>query len=323
MRAAWVFVCFLCAVLARDLRQEFDSYKTQFSKSYATEEEHEQRFEIFVNAVNRIEAKNEQSQGQGAVFGLNKFSDMAHDEWKAKYLSNVPRSTSERIVPKPHGAAPQSLDWRTKGLVTAVKNQEQCGSCWAFSATETIESGYMKAKNLVNTTFAPLAPQQIVDCDNTDGGCDGGNPDTAYEYVISAGGQDVASAYPYTGTDGTCAFKPAAIGAKISGWAWACTEEDESTLMKNVAEQGPLSICVDAQNWQDYTGGVMSGWQCAWINVLDHCVQAVGYDLTDSSNQFWIVRNSWGTDWGEMGYIRLQYGDNTCGLTNEASYVKI
>jgi C1A family cysteine protease len=271
--------------------------------------------------VNRIEAKNKQSQGQGAVFGLNKFSDMAHDEWKAKYLSNVPRSTSERPVPQPTGVqAPQSLDWRTSGVVTAVKNQKQCGSCWAFSATETIESSWMMANNVTNITFAPLAPQQIVDCDNMDGGCDGGNPYTAYQYVMSAGGLDKESAYPYTGNDGPCEFKPASVGAKITGWKYACGEEDEKTLLNNVASKGPLSICVDAQNWQDYTGGVMSGWQCAWINVLDHCVQAVGYDL-NASTQYWLVRNSWGTDWGESGYIRLSYGDNTCGLTNEATYV--
>jgi len=319
-------VCLLGLVSARDLLQEFESYKVQFAKSYATDEEQEQRFQNFVNAVNRIDAKNEQSQGEGATFGLNKFSDMSTEEFHAQYLSKVPASKTpahQRKVVAHNVDAPSSVDWRPKGVVTAVKNQEQCGSCWAFSATETIESAWMMAKKVYNTSFAPLAPQQIVDCDNSDDGCNGGNPYTAYEYVISAGGLDKESAYPYTGTDGSCAFKASAIGASISKWAYACDEEDEETLKTNVATVGPLSICVDAQNWQDYTGGVMTGWQCAWLNVLDHCVQAVGYDVTDSSNPFWIVRNSWGTDWGEVGYIRLQYGDNTCGLTNEATYVVI
>jgi len=324
MNNLWVFVvCFLACVLARDFRQEFASYKAQFGKTYAVEEE-EQRFENFINAVNRIEAKNEQSAGQGATFGLNKFSDLSVEEFRTTYLSKVP--ASERSQQRSHKIgveAPSSVDWRPKGVVSAVKNQEQCGSCWAFSATETIESAWMISKKVQNTTFAPLAPQQIVDCDNSDDGCNGGNPYTAYEYVISAGGLDKSSAYPYTGVDGTCAFKSSAVGATISTWHYACDEDDEETLKSNVANVGPLSICVDAQNWQDYTSGVMSGWQCAWVNVLDHCVQAVGYDLTDSSNPFWIVRNSWGESWGEAGYIRLEYGDNACGLTNEATYVVV
>jgi C1A family cysteine protease len=317
----FAFVCFLFTASARDLRQEFDAYKTQFSKYY-TAEEHEVRFENFVNSINRIEAKNTLSQGEGATFGLNKFSDMTTEEWKGKYLSKVPTTSGDRNVVAPKVQAPSTLDWRKSDVVTKVKNQEQCGSCWAFSATETIESAWMMAKKVTNLTFAPLAPQQIVDCDNSDGGCNGGNPYTAYEYVISAGGLDKESAYPYTGTDGTCAFKQSQIGATISKWHYACEEEDEATLKNNVYSAGPLSICVDAANWQDYTGGIMSGWQCAWINELDHCVQAVGYD-TSSSSPYWLVRNSWGTDWGELGYIRLQYGDNTCGLTNEATYVVV
>jgi len=219
-------------------------------------------------------------------------------------------------------AEPQVLDWRTSGVVTAVKNQEQCGSCWAFSATETIESAWMLAKNIKVGSFAPLGPQQIVDCDNSDGGCNGGNPPTAYEYVIGAGGQETEKAYPYTGEDGSCKFNAAYVESKISAWSYACDEYDETTLKKNVATKGPLSICVDAANWQYYTSGVMTAWECAWVNELDHCVQAVGYDMT-ASTPYWLVRNSWGTSWGESGYIKLAYGDNTCGLTNEATYVTV
>jgi len=315
---------FFLAVSARDLVKEFEAYKRQFNKVYSSEE-HETRFQNFVVSINRIDAKNEQSAGEGAQFGLNKFSDMSTEEWASTYLSKIPENPKRRPVvsPKVGAAVPDSIDWRNQGMVTKVKNQEQCGSCWAFSATETIESAWMKKKMITNTSMPPLAPQQIVDCDTSDDGCNGGNPYTAYIYVIGQGGLDKEVDYPYTGQDGNCAFKSGDVGATISNWHYACSQEDESELKTNVANVGPLSICVDAQNWQDYTGGVMSGWQCAWINLLDHCVQAVGYDLTDSSNPFWIVRNSWGTDWGENGYIRLQYGDNTCGLTNEATYVVV
>jgi len=323
MRLVFLALFFL-AVSARDLAKEFEAYKVKFNKVYASDEEHEMRFQNFVSSINRIEAKNVQSAGEGAQFGLNKFSDMSTEEWSSKYLSKVPENPkrTKAVTPKVD-AAPNSVDWRKQGLVTKVKNQEQCGSCWASSATETIESAWMKSKKITNTTMPPLSPQQIVDCDDSDDGCNGGNPYTAYIYVINQGGLDKEVDYPYTGQDGNCAFKRGDVGATISNWHYACSQEDESELKQNVATVGPLSICVDAQNWQDYTGGVMSGWQCAWINLLDHCVQAVGYDLTNSNNPFWIVRNSWGTDWGENGYIRLQYGDNTCGLTNEATYVVV
>jgi C1A family cysteine protease len=312
---------FLLVTFARDLRKEFDDWKQIHSKTYIGEE-HEKRFSNFVASIKRIENLNKQSHGN-AQFGLNLFSDMSPEEFRATHLLppiQPAEENREDVSPLIGVQAPSSLDWRNMGVVTAVKNQKQCGSCWAFSATETIESAWMLAKGIKNTTFAPLAPQQIVDCDDFDDGCNGGNPPTAYQYVISAGGQDTEASYPYTGQDGHCAFRPDKVEAKISSWKYACNEDDEVTLKNNVATQGPLSICVDAANWQDYTSGIMTAWQCAWINILDHCVQAVGYDLT-TSNPYWLVRNSWSTQWGEKGYIRLSYGQNTCGLTNEATYV--
>jgi len=226
-------------------------------------------------------------------------------------------------APKTSTAFPKVVDFRTTGMVTPVKNQAQCGSCWAFSATETIESAWlMKYKPTHKPPLQPLSPQQIVDCDTYDGGCDGGNPDTAYQYVISAGGIEPVKVYPYTGQDGTCAFNKSDVFTNVASWASACGWEDEATLMQNTYTYGPLSICVDAANWQDYTGGVMTAWQCAWVNELDHCVQAVGWNL-DAATPFWLVRNSWTTQWGEAGYIRLQYGHNTCGLTNQATYVQV
>jgi len=215
-------------------------------------------------------------------------------------------------------APPDKFDWRDKGGVTAVKDQQQCGSCWAFSATENIESVWMLKNGRNVTNMVPLSPQQIVDCDESDGGCNGGNPPTAYQYVIDAKGMDTNADYPYTAKDGSCNFNAQKVYAKITNWAYACNYWQEDILRASLVQNGAPSICVDAANWQDYVGGVMTGLECAWVNVLDHCVQAVGYDLT-SSAPFWIVRNSWGTDWGEKGYIRLQYGDNACGLTNEAS----
>jgi len=120
--------------------------------------------------------------------------------------------------------------------------------------------------------------------------------------------------YPYTATGGSCKFILSDVVAKITGYKFGTIPEDETTMRDNLASWAPLSICVDAPYWQDYQGGIFTEWQCDDVPALDHCVQAVGYNTT-APMPYWIVRNSWGMDWGEDGYIRLQYGTNTCGLT--------
>jgi C1A family cysteine protease len=301
----------------------FQQWYTEQGKLYDTVDEMSLRFINFKETIKRINTNNAYTdmRGSGALFGLNKFSDMTPDEFAEKILMTpfTPAAAAhkEKNMILPRITAPDTFDWRTKGAVTAVKDQGQCGSCWAFSVTENIESVWILAKGLNNATLPALAPQQIVDCDTSDLGCNGGNPPTAYDYVQSAGGLDDEKDYPYTAQDGTCAFKSADVVAKITGYKYA-TDGDEDTMKDNLASWAPLSICVDARYWQDYQSGVMTEWQCDWIVQLDHCVQAVGYDLT-SSTPFWIVRNSWGADWGENGYIRLQYGANTCGLTEEST----
>jgi len=230
----------------------------------------------------------------------------------AKHNNEVPVA-----VPRSKTNAPAAFDWRTKGAVTPVKDQEQCGSCWAFSVAETAESAYILAGK-ANASSLRVSEQQIVDCDQSDAGCDGGNPETAWQYIIGAGGLDSEASYPYQATDGTCRFKKQNVVASVSAWKYATSSYDETTLQNNLFTE-PLSICVDAANWQDYTSGVMSAWDCAWLVQLDHCVQLVGYATNDGSTPYWIVRNSWSTSWGESGYIRLEMGDNCCGLTEEAT----
>jgi len=302
----------------------FAKWKVQFNKSYATVNEEALRFNHFQASIRRITERNRPNNGKvGATFGLNHLSDLSPAEFRAKYLmprrspvADRPSVEKSRKVATP----PKVFDWRSSGKVTDVKNQEQCGSCWAFSATETIESAYMLRHGLVNNTMKPLAPQQIVDCDTSDGGCEGGNPPTAYDYVEQAGGMETEVDYPYKGVNGNCKFQASKVYANIASWAYSCGTEDEPSLLQNTYTHGASSICVDAANWQDYQSGVMTAWQCAWINQLDHCVQAVGWNL-NAATPYWSVRNSWTTQWGEQGYIRLEYGANTCGLTQEATYV--
>jgi len=213
------------------------------------------------------------------------------------------------------GDLPSSFDWGAKGAVTPVKDQGQCGSCWAFSATEAIESQWFLAGN----TLPILAPQQIVDCDKRDGGCNGGDTPTAYEYVISAGGQDTEASYPYKAKDEKCAFKPGSIGAKLKSWTYITKTKNETEMAAKLVPTGPLSICVDASTWQYYNGGVVQS-KCA--NSLDHCVMITGFrdqTVNGKAVPIWTVRNSWGADWGEQGFIWIERGKNLCGVADEVT----
>jgi C1A family cysteine protease len=297
-----------------DIETEFGKWTSNNNKVY-TPEEYQRRLATFTSNLDLIQQLNEEANG-GAIFALNKFADLTPQEFKAKYLGYQPSATPKIVeeLELSSEAVPDTFDWISKDKVTPVKNQEQCGSCWAFSATENIESVWMIAKDLTPATFKPLAPQQIVDCDKRDGGCNGGNPPTAYEYIIEAGGQDTEASYPYHAVNQACQFKPADVEAKITTYKMVSSEDAMKTATATVA---PLSICVDASQWQFYSSGVMTPSQCGGTS-LDHCVQAVGYD-TAANPPYWNVRNSWGTDWGLSGYIRLEYGHNTCGLTEETT----
>jgi len=303
----------------------FDSWAIQHGKVYEPEQR-QYRLENFKSSIKRIADLNERTgrRGVGATYGLNKFSDLTPEEFAATVLmkpfKGIPDSVKRQnmLTLKKNIASPDTFDWRSKGAVTPVKDQAQCGSCWAFSVTENVESVWMLAKGLTNETMTHLSPQQIVDCDESDAGCNGGDTPTAYDYIKSAGGLEPEKDYPYTAKDGRCSFKASDVFATISSWKYATTYWDETTLKDNLAAWAPLSICVDARYWQDYQSGVMTAYECDWIVEIDHCVQAVGYDLT-ASTPYWIVRNSWGTDWGEKGYILIEYGQNSCGLTSEAT----
>jgi C1A family cysteine protease len=295
----------------------FQAWKLKYSKAYVTDTEEAYRFKAFQQTLIRIERNNAKGN---AVFGLTKFSDLTPIEFK-QLLGYVPRNqtTNAEVFDRSGVAAPTSFDWSKTG-VTPVKDQGQCGSCWAFSIVENIESVWLINKKISPSNMPALSPQEVVDCDTSDAGCNGGDPPTAYAYVISAGGLESNSDYPYTAEDGQCSFDASKVKVTISGWKYATQSTDESAMQDALVNWGPLSICVDAEPWQDYTGGILLASQCD--TSLDHCVQAVGYDLTKST-PYWLVRNSWGTDWGEAGYIRLQYGQDTCGLADEAtsSYV--
>jgi len=184
-------------------------------------------------------------------------------------------------------------------------------------------------------TLPTLAPEQIVDCDTVDQGCNGGDTPTAFEYVTQAGGLESETDYPYTagdsGSGGTCTFDSTKVVAKISNFTWvipecldSCDKQSMSQVQTKLATVGPFAICVFAEPWQDYSGGIFNDQGCSHdAPSLDHCVQMVGYD---NGGGYWIVRNSWNTDWGEAGYIRIstkEVNGNLCGVLDEVNFANV
>jgi C1A family cysteine protease len=294
-------------------KQKWNDFKAKFGKQYAAAEEG-MRYKVFLANLARSEQLN--AIQKHATFGVTKFSDLTPAEFKSMYLMNV-TFNKEDYAKAPVWQPPKELelqqlpssfDWRNKaGVVSQVYNQEQCGSCWAFSATETIESVWA----LANHPLVSLSEQQIVDCDTTDDGCDGGWPYDAYQYVIGQGGLDTLASYPYTAEDGTCAFNAGTVAAKIKSWKWVTQSQNEQTMQQFVYSNSPISICVDAEVWQTYTGGVITAGTCG--KSIDHCVQITGWGQQSGVN-VWNIRNSWGADWGNSGYIWVQRGSDVCAL---------
>lgn len=224
---------------------------------------------------------------------------------------------------------PGKLDWTTLGATTPIKNQGNCGSCWAYSATETIESAIFMATGKLEQ----LSEQQIISCDPTDHGCAGGDVPTALDYVRRSGGLELQAEYPdtssVTGNNGNCTARTSKEVAKVTGYKFAvpkcssvwCSNQSESDLMAQLAAYGPLSITVNARIWPKYTGGILTELCTRAIFDLDHCVQLVGYDFTVPT-PYWKIRNSWGTSWGENGYIRIAMGQNRCGIADEVIAVE-
>jgi cathepsin F len=296
--------------------QQWQSWMKKYQKSYDTTDEYNRRLLIFKHNLKRYAALN--LHDDHVVHGPTQFSDLTHQEFKDLYLMKnfTGMTNSERpMLPlslSPPGGYPTSYSWVSKGATTGVYNQGQCGSCWAFSTTESIESQCA----LAGKGLKSLSMQQIVDCDTTDHGCNGGNPPTAYEYVMRAGGLDTYASYPYTGRDGACTFKPADVGEKISSWGYVTTTRNEDQMLAYTATKGPPSVCVDASNWDSYNGGVYTSSNCG--RALDHCVQIVGWTVADGMTA-WVVRNSWGTSWGYGGYLYVAMGEDACGIAQECT----
>lgn len=253
--------------------------------------------------------------------GVNNFTDLTNQEFRRLFTGY--QSTGKVPAPAIYddtdvAGLPASVDWTTKGVVTPVKNQQQCGSCWAFSTVASIEGQHaLKTGKLVS-----LSEQQLVDCSGPEGdnGCGGGLMDNGFKYVIINKGLDTEQSYPYKAIDEKCQFNPRTIGATISSYK-DVQKGSEEALQSAVANVGPVSVAIDASqmSFQLYQKGVYDEPNCSTV-FLDHGVTAVGYGSLNGKD-YWKVKNSWGESWGEKGYILMSRNKkNQCGIATQASF---
>jgi len=306
----------------------FEDFKLEFSRVYKDEAEEAFRHNIFDQSRAKVH-KHNQDKSKSWRLGINKFSDMTEAEKKTFRglhggLLHKQKLSSKRAQPfelfqdiNISDFVGVNVDWRTKGIITTPKDQGGCGSCWTFGTAETIESYYaLKYNNLIT-----LSEQQILDCTPNPndcggtGGCGGGTVELATDRIIVMGGLSLESSYPYKSGGGAnfkcdmTKFKPV---ARVDSYT-VLPSNQLAPVLAQVANNGPLAISVDASSWSDYDSGVFDGCDNTSPDI-DHAVQLVGFGTDPSHGDYWLVRNSWGTGYGESGYIRLKrYATPPCG----------
>jgi len=305
-------------------------FKAYHGKMYESPAEEMYRRMVWEQNLAYIAKHNKEAEEGKHTFilGTNKYADLNQDEWRQMTgvkFNAVERAQQRRLrgVPQfgeniPKGL-PTSVDWRKTGYVTAVKDQGQCGSCWAFSTVASTEGQHFKSTG----KLVSLSEQNLVDCSNAQGnmGCNGGLMDYGFTYIISNKGIDTEASYPYKAQDGTCMFNKANVGATLSSYV-DIPSGNETALETAIANIGPISVAIDAslQSFQLYKSGVYQPVGCS-STQLDHGVTAVGYGITNQEKKYYIVKNSWSESWGMEGYIWMpREAGNTCGIATAASY---
>lgn len=308
---------------------QFTNFQERFSKRYESIQELETRFQIFRTNLRSIILHNLDST-QNFTMGINQFTDLTPQEFKDQYVGGLKTDVGSfgcKTFSSSASGAPSSIDWRQKGAVNPVRDQGQCGSCWAFATTANAESVWA----ISSGQLLDLSEEFLVDCASGVGyfnmGCNGGQPDSALKYMIN-NGQCTESSYPYkagtTKTAGTCQ-KCTAAPVHFSS-CYDVTPKDQVSLMAAVSKQ-PVVIAIEADTryFQSYSGGILDSTACG--TTLDHAVEIVGYG-SENGKDYWTVRNSWGSSWGEQGYFRVKKTSSTndigiCGVAAEPSFLVV
>jgi len=296
----------------------FFQFVSLYNVSYDSSTVFGERFDIFVDNMRFVEQYN--AMQTSVMLGMTPFADRTPEEFQDQYRGFLGGSHATTMSCQdtytPSGASDKMVfDWREKGVVSPVKDQGQCGSCWAFATAETAESAWA-LQNSSSSSWVPLSPRQLVDCSTENAGCSGGYIDAAMRYVVDYGllPEEI---YPYTPNDGPCEIPLHNTVFRPDG-CFRVAPGNERRIRQALVERGPLVATIDADPsvFQFYIGGVIRREDCG--TDLDHAVQLVGYGAEDST-KYWIIRNSWGTGWGEQGYFRLERTDEedtdgTCGV---------
>lgn len=319
-------------IAAASASQElFQAWKEEHEVEYASQVEEVSRYGVWMKNKAFVDEHMAAYEAGEKTFtvGMNKFADLSSEEFAELYLSKVqdlsgphpPMCTASTVGA--NSTMPASADWRTANppVVTPVKDQGQCGSCWAFSTIASLESQWALAGNALTS----LSEQQLVDCSMNWGnyGCSGGLMDQGFTYIHDNNGVDTEASYPYTAQDGKCVFDPANVGTSLSS-CYDVSSGDEAALANAVQMIGPISVAIDASHmsFQLYTSGVYYEPNCS-SQFLDHGVTAVGYG-TSNGDDYFIVKNSWAATWGDNGYIMMSRNkNNNCGIATSASYPQL
>jgi len=324
----------LAVVYGKTLRFEeaeesWETFKSTHKKVYKSVEEEYERKAIYAKNLEMIQSHNVDADlGKHSFWlGINQFADMTNEEYRKTmlgYKKSARVTASSSFLAPENTAVPDTVDWRSKGYVTEVKNQGSCGSCWAFSTTGSLEGQHFRQTG----KLVSLSEQDLVDCAGPEGnaGCGGGEMNWAFEYIKKNHGIDTEECYPYEGRDDKCHYKAKCVGATVTGYV-NVTSGDENALKQAVASVGPISVAIDASSmwFQFYRSGVYDHSWCS-STQLDHGVLAVGYGTEaagwfSGKKDYWLVKNSWGGFWGSSGYIKMvRNKKNQCGVATDACY---
>ena len=297
-------------------QQEFQKFVSEFGKSYS-DSVYSTRFQAFRD--NSVFIKKFNSEQNSVVLGINKFADMTFAEFKSIYLrpkTLAPKPEAQESELENFEALPSTVDWRTQNVLTPVKDQGHCGSCWAFSSTGAMEAAWA----IKNSVVVSLSEQQLVACSGAYGnyGCDGGYAVAGFQYVIGNKGINTEANYPYLAVDSKCNTTLANVHEVTISKAGSVQAYNYMALQASVVSQ-PVSTGVEANiMWQLYQSGTLTS-NCG-VDI-NHDVLAVGYN-TEGTIPYWIVKNSWGTDWGISGFIQIgmSAGSGVCGINMDAYY---